>query len=130
MSSLKSFFAENIVKVKTKTFVLSDRFKDDGKVAEWEIGCISAGENNDIKMQCFEANGRFNSGKYQAKLCVMCVMFPDLQSIQLQNSYGVHTAEELICGMLTPAEFEDLSKRVLEINGFKTEEELVEQAKN
>lgn len=43
---------------------------------------------------------------------------------------GVHTAEELIATMLTPGEFEDYAARVLEVNGFQTEAERIEEAKN
>lgn len=39
-------------------------------------------------------------------------------------------AEQLITTMLTPAEFEDYSTKVLQVNGFQSGDEMVEEAKN
>ena len=57
-------------------------------------------------------------------------MFPNLQDTELQDSYGVMSAEELITTMLTPGEFEDYSTKVMQVNGFDSDTDLVEEAKN
>ena len=53
-----------------------------------------------------------------------------MQDKELQDSYGVMSAEELISTMLTPGEFEDYATAVMKANGFDDEENLVEEAKN
>jgi hypothetical protein len=40
------------------------------------------------------------------------------------------SAEELITTMLTPGEFEDYSTKVMQVNGFDSDTDLVEEAKN
>ncbi len=128
--NLQGFFAQNALKPQKQSFMVSKRFTHEDKAILWDLGCISAMQNNEIKMQCFLSDGSFNTGKYQAMLISACTLYPNLNDINLQNSYSVHTAEELIGAMLTPGEFESLSNKVFEINGFSSEESLVEQAKN
>ena len=65
-----------------------------------------------------------------AKICVRTTVFPNLNDKELQDSYGVMSAEELITTMLTPGEFEDYSTKVMETNGFTDEKNLVKEAKN
>lgn len=130
MNNLLGFFAQSARKIETEKFALSNRFKDGEDILNWEIGCITAMENNKIRKQCIDYSGSFDSGKYQAMLLARCVIFPELGNMALQNSYSVQTAEDLIATMLSPGEFEKLCEKVLQINGFKTEEELVNTAKN
>ena len=64
-------------------------------------------------------------------LAVQCVKYPDLNNAELQNSYGVMGAVTFLKTMLKPGEYQDLLKKVQEINGFDVgQDELVEQAKN
>ena len=63
-------------------------------------------------------------------MAVRCTVFPNLDDAELQTSYGVMGAEQLITTMLTPAEFEDYSTKVLQVNGFQTGDEMVTDAKN
>ena len=57
-------------------------------------------------------------------------MFPNLNDSELQQSYHVNGADNLIVAMLTPAEFDDYTVKIIEQCGFKTGDELVEEAKN
>ena len=69
--------------------------------------------------------------KYLGLLATQCVKFPDLNNAELQNSYGVMGADALLKTMLKPGEYQDLLKKIQEINGFDTGmDELVEEAKN
>ena len=72
----------------------------------------------------------FDANAYLAKVAVRCTVFPNLNDAELQQSYGVMGAEQLITTMLTPAEFEDYSTKVLQVNGFQSGDEMVEEAKN
>lgn len=140
--SLSVFFAQNAKKIENQKFVVSDRFIDPEteKPMEWEICCITASENAALRKSCMTTipvRGKkgaftqdFDANGYLAKLAVRCTVFPNLHDGDLQQSYGVMGAETLITTMLTPAEFENYSEKILQVNGFETGDELVETAKN
>ena len=139
--SLSAFMAQNAKKVENRKIVASTRFVgEDGKPMEWEIACITAGENQKIRKSCMRSvpvSGKrgqytqeFDTATYQAKLAVKCVVFPDLNNAELQESYGVMGAEQLISAMLMPGEFDELISTILELNGFTDMGEMVDEAKN
>lgn len=140
-NSLSAFLAQNAKKVNNSHFVPSERFiGEDGKPVAWEIQCITASENSALRRECTrqvqvvgkknQYTEQFDAHAYLAKVSVRCTVFPNLHDSELQQSYGVNGAENLITTMLTPAEFEDYSTAVLKVNGFKTDAELLEEAKN
>lgn len=140
--NLTAFLAQNAKKIDNVVFTASDRFVDPetGGAIPWEICCITAAENASIRKACMKTvpiPGRkgqytqeFDANAYLAKVSVRCTVFPNLNDAELQQSYGVMGAENLLSTMLTPAEFEDYSTKVLEVNGFQTSDEMVEEAKN
>lgn len=139
--SLSAFMAQNAKKVDNVHFVASNRFVDEnGEAIPWEICGITAAENTALRKSCMRTipvPGRkgqftqeFDANAYLTKVSVRCTVFPNLHDADLQNSYGVMGAEQLIAAMLTPAEFEDYSTRVLETNGFQSGEDILEEAKN
>lgn len=140
--TLSAFFAQNAKKIDNVMFAASPRFTDPetGEPMEWEICCITAKENAAIRKSCMRqipVPGRkgqftqdFDAHAYLAKVSVRCTVFPNLNDAELQGSYGVMGAEQLITTMLSAGEFEDYSTKVLEVNGFQTGEEMVEEAKN
>ena len=68
---------------------------------------------------------------YMGKLAAKCTVFPDLNDKDLQDSYGVMGAEELLDAMLLPGEKDALGAKAQEINGYDAEaDEQVEEAKN
>ena len=73
----------------------------------------------------------FNAEEYLAALAARCVVYPNLNNAELQNSYGVMSAEQLIKKMLKPGEYQTLLQKVQEVNGYDVGiNELVEEAKN
>lgn len=56
--------------------------------------------------------------------------FPESERRRASDQLRRYGAEQLITTMLTPAEFEDFSTKVLQVNGFQTGDELVAEAKN
>lgn len=139
--SLSAFLAQNAKKVDNRSFPLSKRFMDEnGKAMEWEITCITAAENQKLRrdsQRSIPVNGKrgqytqeLDTAQYQAKLAARCVVFPDLSNTELQSSYGVLSAEQLVGIMLTPAEFDDLIIAITELCGFTTDGEIVDEAKN
>jgi hypothetical protein len=64
-------------------------------------------------------------------MCVACTVYPDLNNVELQESYGVMGAEALLKKMLLPGEYTDYKAKVMEVNGYDMSmEELVDDAKN
>lgn len=141
MSNLSAFMSPNVEQVANARFAASPRFKgEDGKPLEWEICCISADEYARVRNSCVKQvpvpgkKGQYtqqmDTFAFQAKICARCTVFPDLTNAELQNSWGAAKPEELLAKMLVGGELEDYATEVFQINGFKTEDELVDDAKN
>lgn len=141
MSNLSAFMSPNVEHVANARFAASPRFKgEDGKPLEWEICCISADEYARVRNSCVKQvpvpgkKGQYtqqmDTFAFQAKICARCTVFPDLTNAELQNSWGAAKPEELLAKMLVGGELEDYATEVFQINGFKTEDELVDEAKN
>jgi hypothetical protein len=144
MSDLSMFFAENAQKEENVKYAASKRFLDKkGKPVEWELCCITSKEDEEIRKSCTKKvpvpgqKGRFTSetdgNQYLGKLAARCVVFPNLNAVELQNSYGAGAmgADNLLKTMLKSGEYSDLIVKVQEINGFNESlDEVVEEAKN
>lgn len=139
MSTLQAFFAQNASSELTEDVFISDRFKDEeGAVIPWKLRSMTEGENESIRKSSqrkVRDKGTVsidtNTDEYLAKLAVASVVFPDLKDAELQKSYGVFGADQLIKRMLLPGEYATLVQKVQEINGFdKDINELADEAKN
>lgn len=139
--SLSAFMRPNVQQIENAKYAASPRFQgEDGKPLEWEICCISADEYARIRSGCIrqvpvpgkknQFTQRLDTYAFQSKVCARCTVFPDLNNAELQNSWGVVKPEELVGAMLIGGEFDDYVTEVFRINGFKTENELVDEAKN
>lgn len=140
MSSLQAFFAQNTSAEITEEVIVSDRFKDEnGKPIPWKVRAITEAENEQLRKAATQytkgPGGRrvadIQPEVYMAKVVVSSVVFPDLKNADLQKSYGVLGAEDLLKRMLLSGEYARLVQAVQEINGFdKDVNELVEEVKN
>lgn len=143
MSGLSFFLKQNVEQEENERYVASKRFKDEkGNPIEWEIKSITPEEDDAIRKSCTKripvVGGRkgeytkdVDSSKYMATVVTRCVVYPNLNDKELQDSYGVMGAEQLVKIMLKPGEYIDLVNKVQEVNGYDvTQEELVEEAKN
>lgn len=140
MSNLQAFFAQNTKAEIVDEVVVSDRFKDEnGKPIPWKIRAITEAENEQLRKAATQyvkgSGGRrvaeIQPEIYMAKVVVSSVVFPDLKDAELQKSYGVLGAEDLLKRMLLSGEYARLVQAVQEINGFdKDINELVEEVKN
>lgn len=142
MSDLSMFFVDNAIKDENIKYVASKRFMGkDKKPIEWELCSISSKEDEEIRKSCTKRvpvpgrKGQFTNetdgNLYLGRLAARCVVFPNLNAAELQNSYGVMGADNLLKAMLKSGEYSDLILKIQEINGFDTGmEELVEEAKN
>jgi hypothetical protein len=114
---------------------------EDGNPLLWEIKPLTTKENEAIREKCtmdVPVKGKPNMfrpkvdmNKYQTMLMCAAIVSPDLNNVELQNSYGVMTPEDLLKEMVDdPAEYTDLMVFVQQISGFKTLQEEVDEAKN
>ena len=141
MGNLSCFLAGNVEKRENKKVVISNRFKDkDGNAVEWEIRSISADEDEAIRKSCTKRvpivgkknqfTQDFDGNAYLAKLAAKAVVFPDLNNAELQNSYGVMGAEQLIKTMLYKDEFDYLTEQLVSSTETEDLNELIDEAKN
>lgn len=142
MSNLTAFLAQNAVKVENVKYAASKSFVDEnGKPMEWEIASITSEEDELLRKTCtkrmpvpgkrnmFTPETDFNA--YIAKQAVKCTVYPNLNDVELQNSYGVMGGEALLKVMLKPGEYAEYISKVQEVNGFDVPlEDAVEEAKN
>lgn len=142
MSNLKAFLAQNVEQEENVKYVASKRFLgEDKKPVEWEIQSVTSEEDELIRKSCTKkvlVPGKKNQytqetdfEKYLGLLAVRCTVFPNLNDAELQNSYGVMGGDAVLKVMLKPGEYQDLLKKIQEINGFDVGlDELVEEVKN
>lgn len=141
-NNLSFFLAGNALKEDITKFVVSDRFVDGkGKAVEWELAPVTSKKANEIKKGCTKrVPSPMNKNivvpetdfdLYLCKLVIECVKYPDLNNAELQDSYHVVGAIDLVQTMLKDGEYQDLLKKIQEINGFDVGlKEKIEEAKN
>ena len=141
-TTYEAFMVGRAIKEECVEYVASKRFLGgDGKPIPWKLQTITSGKNSELRKASMKPQpipgkkNRFEMGidvyLYVSKLIVACTVFPDLNDKELQDSYGVMGAEELLDAMLLPGEKDALGAKVQEINGYDAEaDEQVEEAKN
>lgn len=141
MTSLNAFLSQNVEKIENKKVVISTRFKDEkGNPIEWELKSLTAEENDLIQNGCFvnvpvpgrkgQYTRELDKNKYTARLLAECVVFPDLNNAELQDSYGVKNPGDLIKKMLTLGEYNKLAEEMSKLSDNETMNDLVDEAKN
>ena len=141
MSDFSVFMAGNVKDDEIVEFVASKRFVQKGKPVAWKIKAISSDLDETIRKEATKKvpivgkRGQYNQetdmDKYLGKMCVACTIYPNLNDAELQDSYGVKSAEDLLKKMLKPGEYIEYKAKVMEVNGYDTSmEELVDEAKN
>lgn len=143
MGDLSRFLKRNKVKRENIFIPASKSLVDDkGKPLLWEVRPISTREDNSIRDECtvdIQVTGKpgmyrpkLNSSRYLAKLAAACVVYPNLNDKDLQDSYGVMGAEQLIVELLDdPGEFNAFMGKIQEYNGFtESLQDKVDEAKN
>ena len=141
MSNFAVFMAGAAEKNETVKYAASKRFVENGKVVEWELKAIDSDLDEAIRKDCTKKvpipgkRGQYNqetdTDKYLGKLCVACTVYPNLNDAELQDAFGVKSADALLKKMLKPGEYTDYKAKVMEVNGYDMSmEELVDEAKN
>ena len=141
MSDFSIFMAGKAEQNETVKYVASKRFTDNGNPVEWEIKPIDSDLDEAIRKDCTKKvpivgkRGQYtqetDTDKYIGKMCVACTVYPDLNNAELQDSYGVKCADDLLKKMLLPGEYTEYKTKVMEVNGYDMSmDDLVEEAKN
>ena len=116
---MKGFYKENRKKAENKKIVISKRFLDEqGNEICWEMKALSQKENEEILKKCrrMRSAGKDTEQYYETMVLAESVVFPDLNNIELQNSYKVVGKEALLLELLTAGEYEALKEAVEEVN--------------
>lgn len=140
VKNLSAFFANSMEQVANEFVEVTDRAKDeDGNPILWEIKPISDDLIKEIRKECTTTKRvkrgvpqeEFDAAKFEKKMCVACVVFPNLNDADLQDSWGVRSGESLLGAMLLSGEQNKLSEAVMAINGYDMDmDDEVETAKN
>ena len=131
-TTYEAFMAGRAIKEESIEYVASKRFLDgSGNPIPWKLRTITSGKNSEIRKASMSfqpipgKKNRYEMGLdvycYVTKLIVACTVFPDLNDKELQDSYGVMGAEELLDAMLLPGEKDALGAKAQEINGYDAE---------
>ncbi len=120
--NLEAFYKGNAEQIENVKQVISERFLDkDGKPIEWEIKCLFRIEEEEIMKTCVIHSDVPRRGLdidnrlFTSKLIANSVVYPDLNNAQLQDTYGVMSADQLVRAMLTSMEY---AKVLLVIRSF------------
>lgn len=140
--SLSAFMAQNALKPDRVKYIASKRFVDDeGSPVEWEIVNVSSSDDEALRRSCTKRvqipgkRGQFTQetdyNQYLGRLAARCTAYPNLDDADLQNSYGVMGADNLLKAMLLPGEYAEYLTKVQEVNGFDTSfDDQVDEVKN
>lgn len=142
MSDLTLFMKGNKKERKNTTYAATKSLCDkNGKPLEWTIRPITTDQNNQITDECTREvpipgkpnmfRTKLNATKYATLLICRSVEYPNLNNKELQDSYGVKSAEALITKMIDdPGEFNKFGEFLQTFNGFDDINDDVEKAKN
>ncbi len=140
MKDLKFFLRQNAALPKNEEVEVTQRFKDEnGNPIKFEIKPISNELDDELRKQntrqVKRAKGVYvpeldNQG-YLADMTIRAVVYPDLNDKELQDSWGVMDAKELINAMLLPGEYNVLLQAIQQLNGWDLSlDDIKEEAKN
>ena len=140
MKDLKFFLRQNATLPKNEEVEVTQRFKDEnGNPIKFEIKPISNELDDELRKQntrqVKRAKGVYvpeldNQG-YFADMTIRAVVYPDLNDKELQDSWGVMDAKELINAMLLPGEYNVLLQAIQQLNGWDLSlDDIKEEAKN
>lgn len=143
MGNLSRFLKKN-KKVKENIQIAATQSLCDekGEPLLWEVRPLTTKEDAAIREACtvdIQVTGKpglyrqkFNTNKYLAAMAAACVVVPNLNDKELQDSYGVMGAEQLLLEMIdNSGEYDAFLQRIQAYQGFdQSFQEKVDEAKN
>ena len=134
MASLSAFLHPE--KTGNKEVIVSDRFKENGKVVPFVIRPLTQEENAALLKQYRKVDKNsgteiFNRIGYNQAMVATAVVEPDLNSAELQKAWGVLGPERVLTTMLYVGEYSKLMEEVQKLSGLDTDiNDEIEEAKN
>lgn len=132
MSNLSFFLKKNKKTRENVKYAATKSLCDEnGKPLEWEIKPLNSREYDQLMADCSDDKGKMDWVMFRERLVTACVAEPNLNSSELQDSYGVMSAEDLLRAMVDdPLEFSAFYKFVDNMSSSGNIDEKIEQAKN
>lgn len=134
MAALSAFLHPE--KTGNKEVIVSDRFKENGKVVPFVIRPLTQEENAALLKQYRKVDKNsgteiFNRIGYNQAMVAAAVVEPDLNSAELQKAWGVLGPERVLTTMLYVGEYSKLMEEVQKLSGLDTDiNDEIEEAKN
>lgn len=134
MASLSAFLHPE--KTGNKEVIVSDRFRENGKVVPFVIRPLTQEENAALLKQYRKVDKNsgteiFNRIGYNQAMVAAAVVEPDLNSAELQKAWGVLGPERVLTTMLYVGEYSKLMEEVQKLSGLDTDiNDEIEEAKN
>ena len=134
MSKFAAFMRRDLENLE-REYVISDRFTDEnGEPIKFKLRPMPTAMEKLLSKNCrkIDKNGKveFDTERYENEITVACVVYPDLKDAELQDFYGVQNEIDLLNTMLLLGENRKLQEAIQDINGIKSLEEKIEEAKN
>lgn len=126
--NLTAFLKNNVEIVNQVEYVASNRIKVGDEPIAWKINVlqnkvIDKLRNRYTKMIKDGKTGvtreKFDSQGFNDAMLLESIVYPNLDDMELQDSWGVNDPLELVKAMLTPGEYADLLNAVVEAQGFE-----------
>ena len=137
MSNFQDFLMDSFEEVE----IIERTLKIGGKDRLMKFKPMSAACGDEVRKKCRKVSiikgqkiVETDQDRYVANLIIETTVYPDFKNADLQKSWGVMGAEELLKAMKTKmidGEYSVLSNIVSEVNGYDLNmQELIEEAKN
>ncbi len=137
MSTLQEFLNANPVDNLTAEVVVSDRFKDsEGNILKFKVRAMSSDEFEECRKKSMTVtagrrrNVELDLRKFNNAIVINCTLEPNFKDAESIQKLGCMTPEQYLNKVLLPGEIVELSSQIQKLSGFKTMDDLVEEAKN
>lgn len=131
MNSLQEFLLADNVSERKKEINIG------GRLAEYPltIRALSAEEYNNIRSMALEnpnsnKKRRFNINKFNDNVVITCLVDPNLKDAEMLKSANLMDSIQLLHKVFLPGEIDIISDNILQLSGFVTLDEDVEEVKN
>lgn len=142
MNNLQLFLKGNKKKRENEKYAVTKSICDEnGNPVEWEFRPLTVTEVEDIRADntktviVNEVTGQskevVDNNSMLRQIIVSATVFPNLYDKTLLESYGVLKPEDLLVQLVdNPGEYNELGRKINQMNGFETLDQKIEKAKN
>lgn len=126
--NLTAFLKNNVEIVNQVEYVASNRIKAGDEPVAWKINVLQNKVIDKLRNRYTKVikdgktgvtREKFDSQGFNDAMLLESIVFPNLDDMELQDSWGVNDPLELVKAMLTPGEYADLLNAVVEAQGFE-----------